>query len=216
MLTHKAVWHGIDQLAARNQLSASGLAKRAGLDPTTFNKSKRTTKQGKARWPSTESLSKVLEATQTTMTEFIALLDEGPVGRGSAPARRLRCLALHEAEGDARALDAAGFPQAAPGWEDVELGALADPAAYVIELDRDIAPPLLRSGDLVVIAPHSAVRRQDRVIVRRRGGGLEFAIFVRKTAQRIALGALTGGENRSVDMADIAWLARIVAICPNQ
>ena len=212
MLTHKAVWHGIDQLAARNQLSASGLAKRAGLDPTTFNKSKRTTKQGKARWPSTESLSKVLEATRTSMPEFIALLEEGP-GGGSAPARRLRCLALHEAEGDTKALDAAGFPQASPAWEDVELGALADAAAYVIELDRDIVPPLLRSGDLVVIAPHSAARRQDRVIVRRRGGGLEFAILVRRTAQRLSLGALTGGEHRAIDTADVAWLARIVAIC---
>ena len=72
MLTHKAIWRGIDLLAAKNRLSASGLAKRAGLDPTTFNKSKRTTKQGKPRWPSTESLSKILDATRTTMGEFVA------------------------------------------------------------------------------------------------------------------------------------------------
>ena len=91
MLTHKAIWRGIDMLAAKNQLSASGLAKRAGLDPTTFNKSKRTTKQGKPRWPSTESLSKILDATQTTMGEFVALLDDGAAANGEVlgPARRV-------------------------------------------------------------------------------------------------------------------------------
>ncbi len=92
MLTHKAMGRGIDLLAAKNQLSASGLAKRAGLDPTTFNKSKRTTKQGKPRWPSTESLSKILDATQTTMGEFVALLDEGGAGNGEGMGRRVRCV----------------------------------------------------------------------------------------------------------------------------
>ena len=43
MLTHAQIWSAIDRLAARASLSASGLAKRAGLDPTTFNKSKRIT-----------------------------------------------------------------------------------------------------------------------------------------------------------------------------
>ena len=97
MLTHKAIWRGIDLLAETNRLSASGLAKRAGLDPTTFNKSKRTTKQGKSRWPSTESLSKILEATGTSMSEFVALIAESGEGR-PAPARRVRCLSLSQVE----------------------------------------------------------------------------------------------------------------------
>ena len=44
MLTHAQIWTAIDRLAARADLSASGLARRAGLDPTTFNKSKRITR----------------------------------------------------------------------------------------------------------------------------------------------------------------------------
>ena len=47
-------------------LSPSGLAKKSGLDPTTFNKSKRITPDGRARWPSTESVAKALAATGTT------------------------------------------------------------------------------------------------------------------------------------------------------
>src|SRR3954451_8379590 len=117
MLTHKAIWRGIDMLAAKNHLSASGLPKRAGLDPTTFNKSKRTTKQGKPRWPSTESLSKVLDATSTPMGEFVSLLDEG--GGGPGVVRRVRCLSLSQMERE-QAFDVSGFPQAGPSWEDIE------------------------------------------------------------------------------------------------
>ena len=41
MLTHKQVWSALDALAERHSMSVSALAKIAGLDPTTFNKSKR-------------------------------------------------------------------------------------------------------------------------------------------------------------------------------
>ena len=63
MLTHAQIWTALDRLAARADLSPSGLAKRSGLDPTTFNKSKRITPDGRARWPSTESVAKALAAT---------------------------------------------------------------------------------------------------------------------------------------------------------
>ena len=167
MLTHKAIWRGIDMLAAKNQLSASGLAKRAGLDPTTFNKSKRTTKQGKPRWPSTESLSKILDATQTTMGEFVALLDDGAAANGEGVGRRVRCVRLSQAEKE-DAFDAAGFARPAGSWEDIELPTFSESALYAIEIDRDVAPPMLRAGDVVVISPESSVRRHDKIIVRLR------------------------------------------------
>ena len=77
MLTHQQIWRAIDALAARNGLSPSGLAKHAGLDPTTFNKSKRGAANGKLRWPSTESLAKILSATGASLDDFVALLHDG-------------------------------------------------------------------------------------------------------------------------------------------
>ena len=74
MLTHSQIWGAFDALAARQGLSPSGLAKLAGLDPTSFNKSKRGGADGKLRWPSTESLSKVLAATDVSLEDFVALL----------------------------------------------------------------------------------------------------------------------------------------------
>lgn len=76
MFTHGQIWAGIDRLAGAKGYSASGLAKRAGLDPTSFNKSKRTSPEGKPRWPSTESLAKVLSVTDATMSDFIALVEQ--------------------------------------------------------------------------------------------------------------------------------------------
>src|SRR4029079_16394030 len=83
MLTHPQIWRAIDALAARHGMSPSGLAKLAGLDPTTFNKSKRGTTNGKLRWPSTESLAKVLAATGSSLEDFVAVnSDDGPRRHG--------------------------------------------------------------------------------------------------------------------------------------
>src|ERR1700722_3993467 len=95
MLTHAQIWAAIDRLAARTGLSASGLAKRAGLDPTTFNKSKRVTREGRERWPSTESVAKSLAATGASLDDFVGLISERP----SDAAHKLRMLALAQATG---------------------------------------------------------------------------------------------------------------------
>src|ERR1044072_2624094 len=75
-LTHNQIWTALDRLAARAKLSPSGLAKRSGLDPTTFNKSKRITPDGRARWPSTESIAKALSATSVSVESFVSLIAE--------------------------------------------------------------------------------------------------------------------------------------------
>ena len=76
MLTHDNIWLAIDRLANAFGYSPSGLARQAGLDPTSFNKSKRLSPDGKPRWPSTESISKILSVTGATMNEFTSLIDD--------------------------------------------------------------------------------------------------------------------------------------------
>ena len=61
MLSHDRIWQAIDRLAEEHDLTASGLARKAGLDPTTFNRSKRVAADGRPRWPSTESIAKILD-----------------------------------------------------------------------------------------------------------------------------------------------------------
>jgi phage repressor protein C with HTH and peptisase S24 domain len=84
-LTHSNLWRGIDRLAAKHGLSTSGLALRAGLDATTFGRSKRISPDGKPRWPSTETIAKVLTVTGEPLAGFISML--GPPTK-SRPRRR--------------------------------------------------------------------------------------------------------------------------------
>ena len=121
MLTHEQVWRGIDRLALRNQLSASGLAKKAGLDPTTFNKSKRVTKEQKLRWPSTESLAKILDATHTTLAEFVQLVEGGEPGVTDAEPQRLKFIRMTDLQ-SAATTDESGFPQGS-AWEEIDFSA---------------------------------------------------------------------------------------------
>src|SRR4030081_963753 len=85
MLTHDQIWTALDRLAERGGLSASGLAKKSGLDPTTFNKSKRVTPDGRERWPSTESVSKALAATNSSIDSFVQLIGDGARTMQSVP-----------------------------------------------------------------------------------------------------------------------------------
>ena len=69
-MTHEDVWNAIEKFATEHNLSCSGLAKTSGLDPTTFNKSKRWSKEGQPRWPSTNSISKILASTGASLEDF--------------------------------------------------------------------------------------------------------------------------------------------------
>src|ERR1700759_3506222 len=112
MLTHSQIWNAIDRLAARSKLTPSGLAKKAGLDPTTFNKSKRVTPEGRERWPSTESLAKSLAATGFTIDHFVSLI----VDREHRTLYPVPLIGLAQA-GAGGYFDDAGFP-AGTGWDE--------------------------------------------------------------------------------------------------
>jgi phage repressor protein C with HTH and peptisase S24 domain len=78
MLTYVDIWRAIDRLAHAHGLTPSGLARRSKLDPTTFNKSKRVSRDGKYRWPSTESIAKILAATGADLAEFATYAGAAP------------------------------------------------------------------------------------------------------------------------------------------
>jgi phage repressor protein C with HTH and peptisase S24 domain len=204
MLSHADVWRGVDRLAEVNGLSASGLARRAGLDPTTFNKSKRNTRDGRPRWPSTESLSKILEATQTTLGEFVSLVQPGTsvATRATIPCVRLSVAAAPQ-------FDGAGFPKAS--FERIELSHLDARHLYALEIDRDDYAPVYRNGDTVLVSPGIGVRRLDRVVLMPREGALRLGILQRRTAERLTLQSLSHQDETNVFApADVSWLARIV------
>jgi phage repressor protein C with HTH and peptisase S24 domain len=205
MLTHAQIWAAIDRLAARAGLSASGLAKRAGLDPTTFNKSKRITRQGRERWPSTESVAKSLAATGISIEEFVTLINDRPADA----ARALPLISLAQAS-TTGLFDAAGIP-AAKGWNEISFPALADKHAYALEIGGDALQPTYRDGTVIVVSPAAPVRRGDRVVVMTRAGGLIASELRRAAGKTIEVRELTSEHTeRSLPVEEVAWMARIV------
>ena len=75
-MEHQLLWKGIEKLAKQNGLTCSGLAKLSGLDATTFNKSKQFSPDGTPRWPSCNTIAKIIHATNITMLEFAKLCME--------------------------------------------------------------------------------------------------------------------------------------------
>lgn len=205
MLTHAQVWSAIDRLAARAGLSASGLARRAGLDPTTFNKSKRITPAGRARWPSTESIAKALAATGTTMETFVALTQNGD----SAPPRGVPLLGFAEA-GAGGYFDDGGFP-AGTGWDEIAFPAVNDEHAYALAVSGQSMEPAYRNGDIIIVSPAAPVRRGDRVVVKTRSGEVMAKELKRHSAKSIELKSLNAAHpDRTLAASDVLWMARIL------
>jgi phage repressor protein C with HTH and peptisase S24 domain len=206
MLSHAQVWAAIDRLAARAGLSASGLARRAGLDPTTFNKSKRVTAQGRARWPSTESISKALTATGTPLDAFVGLLS---TSSGGTLTRGVPLLGFAEA-GAGGYFDDGGFP-AGEGWDEIAFPAVNDEHAYALEVSGQSMEPAYRDGDVILISPAAPIRRGDRVVVRTKGGEVMAKELKRRTAKSIELKSLNAEHaDRTLAAGDVLWIARIL------
>jgi phage repressor protein C with HTH and peptisase S24 domain len=204
MLSHRTIWEGIDAIAKRNGISVSALAKLAGLDATAFNPSKRVNKDGRERWPSTESISKILDATNETMASFIA----GGGAYEQPPPRSVPLLGLAQA-GSGGFFDSAGFP-VGQGWDEVPLPAAGD-GTYALEVAGDSMLPLYRDGDTLVLSPTAQLRRGDRVVVRTRDGEVLAKILHRQTAKTLELHSLNPDHPpRVLEMKDVESVARII------
>ncbi|WP_315918562.1 helix-turn-helix transcriptional regulator [Mesorhizobium sp. SP-1A] len=213
MLSHDRVWAAIDALAERHSLSASGLAKRAGLDSTAFNKSKRQSSDGRPRWPSTESLAKIMEATGATLDEFIALVEDRMLQRPerNIAARRQGVPLVGFAQAGAGGFfDDAGFP-VGQGWDLIELPAQSRDGSYALKVQGDSMLPLYRDGDVLIVEPGAAVRKGDRVVVKTSTGEVMAKVLERQTARSISLVSLNPAHpDRDLPMAEVEWVARIV------
>lgn len=205
MLKHADIWAAIDTLARDHGLSASALARKAGLDPTTFNKSKRITPEGKERWPSTESVAKVLKATGASLTDFVRTIEAG----AERPTTTIPLIGSAQA-GDRGYFDDAGYPTGG-GWDEIPFPEIGDPHAYALEVSGDSMEPLYRDGDRVIVSPTSNVRRGDRVVVKTAEGEVMVKQLTRQTARRIELASINPMHpGRSLDMDEVAWMARIL------
>jgi phage repressor protein C with HTH and peptisase S24 domain len=212
-MKHEDIWRALDTLAAETGLSASGLARRAGLDPTTFNPSKRHMPDGRPRWPSTESLAKVLDATGASLDAFSELVSGARALASAATirsvTRRIPLIGLAQAGGEGF-FDDGGYPVGG-GWDEVSLPEIGDTNAYALEISGDSMEPVFRDGDMVIVSPAAPIRRGDRVVVRTTRGEVMAKQLARRSARRVELRSLNPAHpDYSFDLAEVTWIHRIV------
>lgn len=211
MLTHEQIWRAIDRLASAFGYSPSGLAKQAGLDPTSFNKSKRIGPDGKPRWPSTESISRILAATGATMSDFVSLVQdiEERIGK-----QGLSIPLIGFAQAGAKGyFDEEGYPDG-DAWYEIafpEFGVKEQDGFYALEINGNSMEPLYREGDVLIVSPASKIRAGDRVVIKTLEGEVMAKELLKQNASRIEIRSLNPDhENRKIAMKDIAFIARIL------
>ena len=205
-LSHAQLWIAIDRLARQEGISASALAKRAGLDATSFNPSKRfgPGEPPRPRWPSTESLTRILTATGLSLGEFAALARDGRERPSTVP-----MLGMAQAGQDGF-FDDAGLP-VGDGWEPTELPRPRD-SLLSLRIAGDSMSPLYREGDRVIVDREAAeVRKTDRVVVRTTGGETLAKEVAALTARTVTLSSVNPAyPPRVLARSDIVWMGRIL------
>lgn len=204
MFTHEQIWRGIDRLAAFAETSPSGLARRAGLDSTTFNPSKRFSADGrKPRWPSTESIAKALSAANVGLGDFARFV------RGDAAEAGLPVLDLADAAPQS-AFSASGEP-AGGAWNRLGFPDLAPGEAFALRVDTDSMAPVFRAGTELIVSRQERPRAGDRVMVKMRDGTLEGWELGPATVQSLKLIPFDPDRpHRTVALTKVEWIARIV------
>ncbi|WP_196259418.1 S24 family peptidase [Pelagibacterium limicola] len=209
MLSHRTIWEALDSLAERHGLSTSGLAKLAGLDATAFNPSKRVSKDGRERWPSTESIAKVLEATNETFDGLLSGVASHFQPSSQRYGNTVPLLGFAQA-GSGGYFDSAGFP-AGQGWDEVRFPGLGDGTAYALEVSGESMQPLYRDGDVLIVSPTEQLRRGDRVVVRTHEGEVMAKILHRRTEKQIELHSINPDHPpRIFKPEEVDWIARIL------
>ncbi|MBF9235082.1 S24 family peptidase [Microvirga alba] len=206
MLSHDRVWAAIDALAARHGMTASGLARKAGLDATSFNKSKRTSPEGRDRWPSTESIAKILRATGATLEDFLRLVEPS----GSLRRSMIPLIGLAQA-GSGKLFNEEGLPAEGPGWDEIDFPDFGQEKVFALEVSGDSMAPLYRDGEILIVSPTASMRKGDRVVVRTTGGEVMAKELKRRSAKTLELASLNKDhEDRTIPAEEVSWVARVM------
>lgn len=208
MFGHQKIWVAIDRLAESYGLSPSGLARRAGLDPTTFNKSKRFARDGRARWPSTESISKILKVTGSSYEEFYGYQDNKSSEKPEPGRRVLPVLGMAQA-GIGGFFDDGGFP-VGHGWEEVEIPMITQDGDYALRISGDSMLPVYRDGDIVVVSAAKKPIPGDRVVLKTVDGEVMAKVLLAANHDTVTLMSFNPDHpTRKISLEGIEWMVRI-------
>ncbi len=200
------IWRCLYFLAKSKGMTPSGLAGKAGLNPTTFNKSKREGSDGRKRWPSTESLNKVLEATGVSMLDFLSLA----MGKDmTSPRFSIPLIKLNDADKDG-VFSVLGEPLNEGEWDAIEFPGVSS-KIYAIEISGDLFSPLYQDGTILISAVTKDLRKGDKIIIKLSNGSIILGELRRQSLRQLDIFSLAStGEEISLNLQEILWTSRVL------
>lgn len=207
MITHDDIWRAIETIARERNMSVSALAKKAGLDPTSFNKSKRVSLSGRPRWPSTESMARVLDAAEMTLRDLADIVEFGSQRESfvEVPVVTLEQLG-------ATGFDAFGFPFIG-SFESEPLPNSGEAGAFIVE-GGETPPSPMFSFQKLIVSPSRSFRRGDLVLLRTSKGDVFLGRFVVKLKTTTELKLVANDESAVIVNSDILWSGRVLWLTP--
>jgi phage repressor protein C with HTH and peptisase S24 domain len=203
-MKYNQIWSAVDKLAEMNHLSPSGLAKKAGLDSTTFNISKRIRSNGKKRWPSMESINKILTVCNCDFEDFYKLgtSDEYKIKTNSTPFCSMHELATQNKLSNEEILNRHKWSEI--NFPEIESNLIA------VEVDNDEYEPLFKNGDVLIINTNCEIRKTDKVIIKYKKDNVKIFEFYRRTPSSLELKSIIDNEKTSINIHNIEWIKRII------
>ena len=203
---HASIWTGIEQLALRYRVSLARLAQIAGLNPTAFNSSKRIAPNGRPRWPSTESVSRALEAVGCSFVDFAMMVESAGQIQPQLPTLGLSEIDLEES------FLHNGKP-IKDRWRSEPFVATNDADSYALLIDRELKAGILTRGTRLIVSPAASVKPGNLVLIGFVSGMFHFGTLKKQTVHRIEIQSINEGTPvEEYLLPDIAWYSRIIMI----
>lgn len=200
IMKYERIWNAIDKIAKQNGLSLSGLAKKSGLDPTAFNKSKRIRADGKKRWPSLESLSKVLSTCHMDFVDFCCLIENDPI---RWPCTLPYIFLSSMCQQDCNCFDFSS-------WGKIDSPSFSE-NTYLINLDSHSFEPIYSCGSILILEKYSEIRQKDRVLILLKSGTVLIKEFLFRSENVITVSSLSKHSHISeIEVNSIKLLNRII------
>lgn len=193
-MKYKNIWDAVDKLAEVNGLSPSGLAKKAGLDSTTFNKSKRVRTDGKNRFPSLDSIYKITSACNVSFDDFMAMTEnEVKIEPSNSIAY------IKYSNGKSVALTGNALMQFPESKNDI----------YAMQIDSKTT--IYEENSIIIISKNSDIRTGDRIAIFTNDKKIHLGKFIRKTQKEIEIFGLNiNDEQINIDIKKIMKIDRIL------
>ncbi len=205
MLKHKEIWNAIDKLAQINGMTPSGLAKKSGLDATIFNKSKRISKDGRGRWPTTESISQILTTTRMSMGQFADLIkNNNKIGRLELPKIKINELQNNESFISSTGIMKKEFREKRLNSTEI------DGDSFIIQINSNDYSGFYNKGDELIVTLTDNIRRGDKVIIAMKNDDNLVCLLKKRTTYKIILESLDGTDTYEIENRNIKWIARIL------